>query len=128
MKYHLILRKFKMDPEKLKKKLADNGYDVSVDKLNKRIIAIVDGGGLKKPDEVSVLLKEECFGEFSQENLRNAVLGLGKKFGGVNLKVKTYNTGIPESAIKKKLAKFFKAGEGGVNLLVELYNDKGLKY
>ena|SRR3989344_6352262 len=129
MKYHLILRKFEMDSEKLKKKLADNGYNISVDKLSKRIIAIGDGGGLKKPDEVSVLLKEECFGEFSQENLRNAVIELGRKFDEVNLRVKAYpGIRIPESAIKKKLAKFFKAGEGGVNLLVELYNDKGLKY
>lgn len=136
MKYQLVLRKFDLDLDKLKKKISLlGGNNVSIDQFSKRLFFESNFNKEKFQDlsEVDKILIEETNKTlFKQESLKNDFLKICKKYIDVNLKIKTYDgVRIPASSIKKKLTNALKSTNIKLNessestVLVELLKENG---
>ncbi|MBI4158698.1 hypothetical protein HY500_00385 [Candidatus Woesearchaeota archaeon] len=125
MKCQLILKKFDLDLDKLKKKL--DHFQISTDKIANRlqISGNIDLGELQKVSEIDrVLVEEKEASQFKLEDLRKDMSKLGKnKF---HLQIKTYNSvKIPPGSLKKKLYPIIKENENSKNkIILELFKEK----
>jgi len=136
MRYHLVLKRFEFDADALKKKVLGLGYKVLPDAVSGRMVAEGGGNGgeLLQLSEVEDVLREEKSGRFQQEVLRQELIVLGKRLGSISLKVRTYpGVKIPASILKKKLLKVMQqagvqVGDGGVPVLIELEQNRGVLY
>ncbi len=120
MKYSLILNKFEIDLNGLKKKLRS----FEVDKLTGRINTD-DKAELEEIDKVLFLESENLF---SLESLRKDIEKI--KFNEFNLRVKSY-VKIPAGSIKKKLYPVInkRLNENSENnVLIELFKEGKIKY
>lgn len=120
MKYSLILNKFEIGLDELKKKLKS----FEIDKLTGRINTD-ENVELEEVDKV-LLLENESF--FSLENLRKDIEKI--KFNDFNLRVKSY-VKIPPGLIKKKLYPVInkRLNENSENnVLIELFKEEKIKY
>jgi len=120
MKYSLILNKFEIDLNRLKKKLKS----FEIDKLTGRINTD-EKVELEEVDKILVLENENFF---SLEDLRKDISKI--KFNNFNLRVKSY-VKIPSGTIKKKLYPVVnkKLNENSENnILIELFKEGKIKY
>src|SRR3989344_3355320 len=120
MKYSLILNKFEIDLNRLKKKLKS----FEIDKLTGRINTD-EKVELEEVDKI-LFLENENF--FSLEDLRKDISKI--KFNNFNLRVKSY-VKIPSGTIKKKLYPVVnkKLNENSENnILIELFKEGKIKY
>src|SRR3989344_7880990 len=120
MKYSLILNKFEIDLNRLKKKLKS----FEIDKLTGRINTD-EKVELEEVDKILVLENENFF---SLEDLRKDISKI--KFNNFNLRVKSY-VKIPSGTIKKKLYPVVnkKLNENSENnILIELFKEGNIKY
>lgn len=130
MKYHLILKRFDLDIDQLKKKL--DPYQLSIDSRTKRlqVSGNISLEELKKISEIDKILTEEKENsQFKLESLRKDIESLGKKFDNFSLQIKS-TISIPNSSIKKKLFPVLKKeNENSKNkVLLELFKENGKNF
>src|SRR3989344_2785630 len=129
MKYHLILKKYELNINKIKKKLEP--YQFSIDPRTKRfqISGDIKLEDLKKISEIDKILVEEKESSlFKLENLRKDIEVLGKKIPNFNLQIKS-SIKIPNSSIKKKLFPVLKESKESKNkVLLELFRENGKNF
>src|SRR3989338_9302705 len=102
MKYHLILKKYDLEINSLKKQLEP--YQFSIDPRTKRLqlSGNVNLEDLKKITEIDKILTEEKeLSPFKLEDIRKDIEVIEKKFNSFNLQIKS-TINIPNSSIKKK--------------------------
>jgi len=131
MKCQLVLRKFDLNLGLLKSKINALKGVVESDFIKDRLNVEIDNyRKLKYFKEIErILIFEKDMTSFSQESLRESVLRIAGKFKDAKIKIKVYNARIPENAIKKKIIKLIKFNEDSENnLLIEVFNDKGMYY
>ena|SRR3989344_4126663 len=128
MKYQLILKKFELDINSLKKKLEP--YQLSIDSRTKRLqlSGNVNLEDLKKITEIDKILTEEKeLSPFKLEDIRKDIEVIGKKFTSFNLQIRS-TIKIPNSSIKKKLFSVLKGKEDETSknkILLELFKENG---